>query len=145
MGYVYYCARRYGMGRDQAFSLRVLGVTFVAAFPALLTPAIIIGGMMFGLFTPTEAAVAASVWALFLGTLAVFVVTARATGGRLLRLGDLRFRRTWLLLVAPGEKRQRPRGLVAREGYGAGDEIALDVMRDGDRREVAVSLIERPA
>ena len=38
--------------------------------------------------------------ALFLGVLLVFVVTARATGGRLLRLADLRFRRTWLLLGA---------------------------------------------
>jgi tripartite ATP-independent transporter DctM subunit len=69
MAYVYYCARRYGMGRDQAFSLRVLGVTFVAAFPALLTPAIIIGGMTFGWFTPTEAAIAACAWALMLGVL----------------------------------------------------------------------------
>ena len=69
MGYVNYCARRYGMGRDQAFSLRVLGVTFVAAFPALLTPAIIIGGMTFGWFTPTEAAIAACAWALMLGVL----------------------------------------------------------------------------
>ena len=58
MGYVYYCARRYGMGRDQAFSWRTLGTTFLAAFPALLTPAIIIGGMTFGWFTPTEAAIA---------------------------------------------------------------------------------------
>lgn len=34
---------------------------------ALLTPVILIGGMASGLFTPTEAAVAASAWALFLG------------------------------------------------------------------------------
>jgi tripartite ATP-independent transporter DctM subunit len=67
MGYVYYCARRYGMGRDQAFRWRTLGVTFVAAFPALLTPAIIIGGMTFGWFTPTEAAIAACAWAMLLG------------------------------------------------------------------------------
>jgi TRAP-type C4-dicarboxylate transport system permease large subunit len=45
MGYVYYCARRYGMGRDQAFSWGILGTSFLAALPALLTPAIIIGGM----------------------------------------------------------------------------------------------------
>jgi tripartite ATP-independent transporter DctM subunit len=69
MAYVYYCARKYGMGRDQAFSLRTLGVTFVAAFPALLTPTIIIGGMTFGWFTPTEAAIAACAWALMLGVL----------------------------------------------------------------------------
>src|SRR5215813_8326121 len=38
MLYVTYCARRYGMGRDQAFSWKVLGVTFIAALPPLLTP-----------------------------------------------------------------------------------------------------------
>src|SRR5262245_62481868 len=67
MGYVYYCARRYGMGRDQAFNWRTLGVTFLAALPALLTPAIIIGGMTFGWFTPTEAAIAACARAIVLG------------------------------------------------------------------------------
>jgi tripartite ATP-independent transporter DctM subunit len=67
MLYVSYCARRYGMGRDQAFRWSTLGRTFVAALPALLTPAIIIGGMTFGWFTPTEAAIAACAWALILG------------------------------------------------------------------------------
>ena len=67
MGYVYYCARRDGLGRDQAFRWRTLGATFIAAFPALLTPAIIIGGMTFGWFTPTEAAIAACAWAIVLG------------------------------------------------------------------------------
>jgi tripartite ATP-independent transporter DctM subunit len=67
MGYVYYCARRYNMGRDQAFRWRVLGMTFIAAFPALLTPAIIVGGMTFGWFTPTVAAIAACAWAMMLG------------------------------------------------------------------------------
>ena len=37
------------------------------AYMALLTPVILIGGMTTGLFTPTEAAVAAVAWALFLG------------------------------------------------------------------------------
>src|SRR6187431_2651026 len=41
MLYVTYCARRYGMGRDQAFSLRVLIYSFFSALQALLTPAII--------------------------------------------------------------------------------------------------------
>jgi tripartite ATP-independent transporter DctM subunit len=67
MLYVYYCARKYNMGRDQRFSFKVLGYTFIAALPALLTPAIIIGGMTFGWFTPTEAAIAACAWALMLG------------------------------------------------------------------------------
>src|SRR5215213_4967776 len=58
MAYVYYCARKYNMGRDQVFRWSVLGLTFISALPALLTPAIIIGGMTFGWFTPTEAAIA---------------------------------------------------------------------------------------
>ena len=65
MGYVYYCARKYGMGRDQAFRWRTLGITFIAAFPALLTPAIIVGGMTFGWFTPTEAGVIAVAYIVF--------------------------------------------------------------------------------
>src|SRR2546421_5166604 len=67
MAYVYYCARRYGMGADQPFRLRTLAVTFIAALPPLLTPAIIMGGMTFGWFTPTEAAIAACAWAILLG------------------------------------------------------------------------------
>ncbi|QCI65905.1 TRAP transporter large permease [Phreatobacter stygius] len=67
MAYVWWCARKYGMGRDQAFRWRVLFYTFIAAVPALMTPVIIIGGMAFGWFTPTEAAIAACAWALMLG------------------------------------------------------------------------------
>jgi tripartite ATP-independent transporter DctM subunit len=67
MLYVTYCARKYGMGRDQLFRWSVLGITFIAALPALLTPAIIIGGMTMGWFTPTEAAIAACAWAMILG------------------------------------------------------------------------------
>ena len=67
MLYVTYCARKYNMGRDQLFSWSVLGLTFIAALPALMTPAIIIGGMTFGWFTPTEAAIAACAWAMMLG------------------------------------------------------------------------------
>src|SRR5438552_4751411 len=67
MLYVTYCARRYGMGRDQAFHWNVLFKTFIAALPALMTPIIIVGGMTFGWFTPTEAAIAACAWAMILG------------------------------------------------------------------------------
>jgi tripartite ATP-independent transporter DctM subunit len=67
MLFVAYYAHRKGIGRDQMFSWRILGLTFVAALPALLTPAIIIGGMTFGWFTPTEAAIAACAWAIILG------------------------------------------------------------------------------
>jgi len=67
MLYATYCARKYNMGPDQRFRWSVLGRTFIAALPALLTPALIVGGMTFGWFTPTEAAIAACTWALILG------------------------------------------------------------------------------
>ncbi|MEX0760208.1 MAG: TRAP transporter large permease [Tistlia sp.] len=72
--------RRYP--RDAAFELRRLGRTFVKAFLSLMTPVIIVGGILFGIFTPTEAAIAASAYALFLGA----VVYRTLTWRRLLRV-----------------------------------------------------------
>jgi tripartite ATP-independent transporter DctM subunit len=69
MVYVTWYAHRHGIGRDQAFRWGALGISFVLALPALMTPVIIIGGMSSGAFTPTEAAVAACAWALLLGLL----------------------------------------------------------------------------
>jgi len=48
-------------------SFRQLVKATVEAFPVLLTPVIIIGGIYSGLFTPTEAAMIAVVYAIFLG------------------------------------------------------------------------------
>src|SRR5699024_1853755 len=48
-------------------SLKEIGQNFLKAFWALLTPFIIIVGIFSGYFTPTEAAVVSSVYALFLG------------------------------------------------------------------------------
>jgi TRAP-type C4-dicarboxylate transport system permease large subunit len=61
------------LGGMAKFGLPLVGVLLAdkllkfEAFMALLTPVILIGGMSSGLFTPTEAAVAAVAWALFLG------------------------------------------------------------------------------
>jgi C4-dicarboxylate transporter DctM subunit len=68
MGLMLICIR-YGMvtgcdrGGERA-SLRQIGTAFVAAFPALLMPVIILGGIWFGIFTPTEAAAVAVVYGL---------------------------------------------------------------------------------
>lgn len=67
MATVAWYAHRYHWGRDATFSMGVLGHTFLRAIPALMTPFLIIGGMSFGWFTPTEAAVAACAWAIVLG------------------------------------------------------------------------------
>mgnify|MGYP001319048985 FL=1 len=64
---VTYYAHTRGWHRDAKFSLLALGRTFKRAFLPLLTPVILIGGMTTGIFTPTEAAIAATVYAIFLG------------------------------------------------------------------------------
>ena len=75
-------ARRRNYPRDSLFRLSYLGSAFLRAFFSLMTPAIIVGGILFGIFTPTEAAIAASVYALFLG----LVVYRTLTWRRLLRV-----------------------------------------------------------
>lgn len=60
-------ARRKNFPRDAAFSLPRLGHSFRRAFLPLMTPVLLVGGMTTGAFTPTEAAIAATFYALFLG------------------------------------------------------------------------------
>src|SRR5690606_16485452 len=48
-----------------------------SAVMALMTPIILIGGMTMGWFTPTEAAVAAVIWSLFLGLVRYRTMTLR--------------------------------------------------------------------
>ena len=60
-------AWRRGYKRDAVFHLSALFSSAKRALLPLMTPVIIIGGMMFGLFTPTEAAIAACAYALLLG------------------------------------------------------------------------------
>ena len=63
-------ARLRNFPRDAAFRLgRLARAAWRGTLP-LLTPVILIGGMKSGLFTPTEAAIAATVYALFLGLVA---------------------------------------------------------------------------
>jgi tripartite ATP-independent transporter DctM subunit len=64
---VTYYAHTRGWHRDAKFSIVALWQTFKRAFLPLLTPIILIGGMTTGMFTPTEAAIAATVYAIFLG------------------------------------------------------------------------------
>jgi tripartite ATP-independent transporter DctM subunit len=64
---VTYYAHTRGWHRDAKFSIVNLGHTFRRAFLPLLTPVILIGGMTTGIFTPTEAAIAATAYAILLG------------------------------------------------------------------------------
>lgn len=63
----YFLAKRAGYKRDARASLPQVGKAFFEAFWALLMPGIILGGIMGGVFTPTEAAVVAAVYGLLAG------------------------------------------------------------------------------
>jgi tripartite ATP-independent transporter DctM subunit len=84
-------APRQGLPRHAFGGLRAIRDAFKGAFWALLTPVILLGGMFSGLFTPTEAAAVADLYALFLGFVvyrtlhlrdvpAILVNTAETTG-----------------------------------------------------------------
>jgi tripartite ATP-independent transporter DctM subunit len=71
-------ARRRNYPRDAHFSLSRFGRTLLHALLPLMTPIIIIGGIMGGLFTPTEAAIAAVAYSMFLGLVVYRTLTWRA-------------------------------------------------------------------
>lgn len=84
-------APRQGLPRHAFGGLREIVAAFRASFWALLAPVILLGGMFSGLFTPTEAAAVADLYALFLGFVvyrtlrmkdlpAILVNTAETTG-----------------------------------------------------------------
>ena len=65
---VYITSKRRGYPRDPKLSWRERGRAFIRAVPSLMTVVIIIGGIWGGIFTATEAAAVASLYALILGT-----------------------------------------------------------------------------
>jgi tripartite ATP-independent transporter DctM subunit len=74
---VRWIAHRDNLPKDGNFSLRQAGHSFNKAALALITPIIIIGGILGGLFTPTEAAIAAAAYALFLGVVVFRTLSRR--------------------------------------------------------------------
>jgi len=79
MVYVYVMACRQGLEPKEFGGLRPIGASMAATWPVLLIPAIVLGGIVSGTFTPTEAASVAAAYALLL---ALFVY-------RLLRVSQL--------------------------------------------------------
>ncbi|MFW6028168.1 MAG: TRAP transporter large permease [bacterium] len=66
-GMVWYLAVRHKFPYEARARLDEIGRTLVSSLPALLAPVIIIGGIVLGIVTPTEAAVVAVIYALFVG------------------------------------------------------------------------------
>jgi C4-dicarboxylate transporter DctM subunit len=67
MAAVWMIARRRKYGAAQEFSWRLAVTATQQAIPSLFTPIIIVGGILSGVFTPTESAVVAAVYSLVLG------------------------------------------------------------------------------
>jgi C4-dicarboxylate transporter DctM subunit len=64
IGYMFYYAKRHNIERGSKFSGKILFSTSVKSMPTLLMPILILGGIYAGVFTPTEAAIAAVFYAL---------------------------------------------------------------------------------
>jgi C4-dicarboxylate transporter, DctM subunit len=65
----YAIARKRNFPREPVAGIRTLSCQAAGAFPALIAPVIILGGILSGTFTATEAGVVAAVYALLIGLL----------------------------------------------------------------------------
>lgn len=74
---IYLWSFREAMPRDPGYSLQRVWTTFRDAFLPLLTPVILLGGIVSGIFTPTEAAAVAAMYAFFLSFVIYRTVTLR--------------------------------------------------------------------
>jgi tripartite ATP-independent transporter DctM subunit len=75
MGWTAYIARRRDFPKnDQRASVTEMGRSLLLAFPALLTPVVLIVGMLGGFFTPTEAAAVTVVYILAINTVAYAII-----------------------------------------------------------------------
>jgi tripartite ATP-independent transporter DctM subunit len=74
---IWWMSRTRDYPRDVRFNPSVIGTRFKAAFLPLMTPVIIVGGIVSGAFTPTEAAIGAATYAVFLGIVVYRTLTVR--------------------------------------------------------------------
>lgn len=63
MAFIYLWSFREKMPKDEPYRLREIWKSFRAAFLPLMTPVILIGGILSGIFTPTEAGAVAAIYA----------------------------------------------------------------------------------
>jgi tripartite ATP-independent transporter DctM subunit len=64
---IYIYSIKYKYPRHPKANLKQVGKAFIQVIPPIITPLIIIGGILSGIFTPTEAGAVALVYSLFLG------------------------------------------------------------------------------
>jgi tripartite ATP-independent transporter DctM subunit len=83
------CKKRKYPRRDRREPIVEMLKSFWKAFPPLLTPIIILGGIVLGIFTPTEAAAVASLYAFILGYFVFKEITLRNTINILFEVGKI--------------------------------------------------------
>ncbi len=86
MGAVYLVARKAGYQREKKANLTSLLAVSKSSMLALFMPLIIIGGMLAGIFTPTEASNVAVIYALFLGVVVYRQTTLKDIVGAFSRI-----------------------------------------------------------
>jgi C4-dicarboxylate transporter, DctM subunit len=95
---VYFLAKKRHYPKSPKASFQLLKKEFIDAIPALSTPVVILGGVLGGIFTPTEAGVVAVFYALIIGLFVykqsrlselfeMFVVTAKDTANVMIIVG----------------------------------------------------------
>ena len=90
-------ARKRNYPRERRATLREVLIATWYSIPILLLPVIIIGGIRSGVFTPTEAAVVAAVYAFALGWLLLRTLGWLALYGALLKVGTDTARLTFII------------------------------------------------
>jgi tripartite ATP-independent transporter DctM subunit len=106
----WFCARKESPAKLQKFEVRRLIKALADGVWALILPVVIIGGMKFGVFTPTEAAVVAVVYSLVVGLLVyrdldlrrlpVLMLSAAKTSSTVMFLVAAALVSAWLITIA---------------------------------------------
>jgi tripartite ATP-independent transporter DctM subunit len=100
MAMVMLIAKREGMVAKPFVGFRALARSFYDCFFAIMTPAVILGGMFSGFFTPTEAAAVACLYALFLGFVVYRTLEVRQLGPILIETAETTGLVTVLVMAA---------------------------------------------
>lgn len=82
-------SRKYGFGSGHISARPPLGKSFIEALWGLFAPVIILGGMRLGIFTPTEAAVVAVAYGVFVGMVIYRTITFKSLFRLLVDAGEL--------------------------------------------------------
>jgi tripartite ATP-independent transporter DctM subunit len=131
MGAVWWVSRRRGYPAGARVPLLMVGRRCLGALPSLLAPVLIIGGMMAGIFTPTEASVVAVLYSAMLAALVYRELSLSALVGCLARSATTMG--VFLLMLSAGSvigllaTRERLPALIEQwlQGWAASPQIAL--------------------